>query len=98
MMGMWGWAAAALVLYGWFLHPRPVGVFSNCLGTSIFAWIAWSLSYWDLLTIEVAIAAIQVRLLYVAARIQLTRTADFVFKHRFLAKYRPYSNRTPLHP
>ena len=89
MMGGWGWLASALILYGWFLHPRPMGVFANCIGTVIFAWIAWSLDFWDLLAIEVAIAAIQIRLLYIAVRRQLTRTVDFVFKHRLLAKYRP---------
>ena len=94
MMGLWGWLASTLILYGWFLHPRPMGVFANCIGTVIFAWIAWSLDYYDLLAVEGAIAIVQVRLLYIAARMRLTRTADFVFKHRLLTKYRLSSKPT----
>lgn len=87
--GWWGWLASALILWGWYFHPRLMGVFLNFVGTIIWGIIAWSLDYYDLLAIEIAVASIQVRLMYIAARIQLTRTADFVFKHRLLTKFRP---------
>jgi hypothetical protein len=55
------WLANALLIYCWWDYPRRRAVAAGVLGSIIYAVIAYQMSWWGLLTIELVLAALQVR-------------------------------------
>lgn len=55
------WVANALICVCWYWYPRRWAVVAGAGGSAIYAWIAWEMSWWGLLAVEILITALQVR-------------------------------------
>lgn len=58
-----GWIANVILVWGWVAlgNKHRYGIMLGILGSVIWAGIAYNKAMWDLITIEIVLAAVQVR-------------------------------------
>lgn len=63
MLQMTGWIANALLLWGWWAlgNKHRYGMVLGIIGSLLWATVGYQKAMWDLLTIELVLASVQVR-------------------------------------